>query len=96
MDSSEKISYTIGFLDCWMLFKKAQNDPQTHLKAAYVFERLMPKLAPSWTDEQFKEMILEARDEDIMKKIHDIIQEKANRETMMKELEKNKIDWSKL
>lgn len=96
MDSSEKLSYTIGFLDCWMLFKKSQNDPQVHLKAAYMFEKLIPTLAPSWTDSQIVELILEARSEDIMKKIHLVIQEKAARETMLKQLEKRKIDWSKI
>lgn len=96
MDSSEKISYSVGFLDCWMLFKKSQNDPQTHLKAAYIFEKLMPVMAPSFSDEQFKEMILEIREADIMKLIHNVIQEKASRDQMLKELEKKKIDWSKL
>jgi len=96
MDSAEKLAYSIGFLDSWMLFKKAQNDPQTHLKAAYVFERLFPQLAPSWTDTQIIELIQEAREENIMKKIEDIFQQKASHDQMLKEIEKHKIDWSQL
>lgn len=96
MDSAEKLTYAVGFLDAWQLFKKAQKDPQTQLKAAYVFERLFPQLAPSWDDKQIIELIQEAREENIMKKIEDIFQQKASHDEMLKQIEKHKIDWSKL
>jgi len=96
MDSSEKLSYALGFLDCWQLFKKGQQDPQTHLKAAYVFEKLMPLLTPSWTDSQVIELIAESKQVNIIKLVENIFQEKASREQMLKMLESKKIDWSKL
>lgn len=96
MDSSEKLSYAIGFLDCWQMFKAQQKDPNVSVKKAFIFENLIPQLAPSWSDAQVTELINESRDENIIKKIHEVIQLKANREKMLKELEKNKIDWSKL
>lgn len=96
MDSSEKLSYSLGFLDCWQMFKAAQKDPNTALKKAYVLENLLPQIAPSWTDAQVIELINEVRDENIVKLIENIIQQKANRDAMMKLLEKNKKDLSQL
>lgn len=91
MDSAEKLSYSLGFVDCWMLFKKAQNDPQANLKAAYIFEKLIPILGPSWKDPQVMELIDEAREENIMKKIEIIIRTKKSQDEMIKELNKSKI-----
>lgn len=96
MDSTEKLSYALGFLDCWQLFKKGQQDPQTHLKAAYVFEKLMPIIAPSYSDSQVIELVTESKEVNIIKLIENIFQEKASREQMLKTLESKKIDWSKL
>ena len=96
MDSSEKLSYTIGFLDCWQMFKSQQKDPNTETKKAYILENLIPQIAGSWTDVQIIELISEIRDENIIKSIHNIIQLKANRDQMLKELEKKKLDFSKL
>ncbi len=96
MDSSEKLTYTIGFLDCWQMFKAAQKDPNAALKKAYILENLIPKIAPSWTDSQIIELINEVRDASIIKLIENIIQQKANREAMMKAIEATKMDFSKL
>jgi len=96
MDSSEKLSYAMGFLDCWQMFKKQQNDPDTVLKKTYIFENLLPLLAPSWTDSQVNELIIESREENIIKKIHQVIQSKFDRDHMLKEIDKHKIDWSNL
>ena len=78
------------------MFKSQQKDPNATVKKAFIFENLIPLLAPSWTDSQITELINESRDENIIKKIHGVIQLKANREKMLKEVEKHKIDWSKL
>lgn len=96
MDSTEKLSYLIGFLDCWQMFKTEQKDPNAAVKKAYIFENLLPVLAPSWTDSQVTELINESRDANIIKLIHQIIQVKANRDQMLKQLDKKKIDWSNL
>jgi len=96
MDSSEKLTYTIGFLDCWQMFKAAQKDPNAALKKAYILENLIPQIAPSWTDSQIIELINEVRDASIIKLIENIIQQKANREAMLKAIEATKMDFSKL
>ena len=96
LDSSEKLTYTIGFLDCWQMFKAAQKDPNAALKKAYILENLIPQIAPSWTDSQIIELIEEVREASIIKLIENIIQQKANREAMIKQIEKNNLDLSKL
>jgi hypothetical protein len=96
MDSSEKLSYAVGFLDCWQMFKAEQKDPNTVVKKAYILENIIPQIAASWTDAQIIELINEIRDENIIKKIHGVIAMKATRDQMLKEVEKHKIDWSNL
>jgi len=96
MDSDEKLCYAVGFMDCWQMFKMAQKDPNTVLKKAYVIENLLPLIAPTKSDAEVMELIQETQEANIGKLIGNVILAKTQRDAMLKELEKSKIDWNQL
>ncbi len=96
MDSDEKLCYALGFMDCWQMFKMSQKDPNTVLKKAYVIENLLPAIAPTKSDTEVMEIIQETQEANIGKLIGNVIQAKTQREAMMKEIEKSKINWNEL
>ena len=97
MESNEKLIYVIGFLDCWQMFKTVQRDPNVKLKKAYIFERLIELLTPSWTESQVVELIDKCREMNLIHEISEIMMAKKQRDHMLKVLQKKpKLDLSKL
>jgi len=97
MEPQEKLLYVIGFLDCWQMFKMVQRDPNTKLKKAYIFERLMELLTPTWSESQVIELIDKCREMNLIHEISEIMMAKKQRDHMLKVLQKKpKLDLSKL
>ena len=97
MEPQDKLLYVIGFLDCWQMFKTVQRDPNTKLKKAYIFERLMALLTPTWSDSQAMELIDKCREMNLIHEISEIMQAKKQRDHMLKVLQKKpSLDLTKL
>lgn len=96
LSNVDKVTYVIGFLDCWQMFKTVQRDPNTKLKKAYIFERLVEKFAPTWTESEVVELIDKCREMNLIHEISEIMQAKKQRDHMLKILGKKNLDLSKL
>jgi len=97
MEPKDKITYVIGFLDCWQMFKTVQRDPNVKLKKGYIFERLSEKLTPTMTETELVELIDQCREMNLIHEISEIMMAKKQRDHMIKILgKKPRLDLSKL
>jgi len=96
MDTESKLFFIVGFLDCWQMFKQVQKDPNTALKKAYIFQKLIEEFAPSWTESQIVELIDKCREVNIIHKISDLMTAKKQVDEMYKEIKDKKWKTNKL
>lgn len=94
MNTAEKIAYILGFMDCWEEFSihyiKADFQ-KVQAKKAYALEKLFPRIAPKWTEEQILQFYEDIKGTNLKGEISSELKAKYDLDKIMASFKKS--DW---
>ena len=97
MNTGEQLIYLLAFMDCWEEFSVKYIKADFHkvqAKKAFAIERLIPQIAPKWTEEQVLQLYDDIKQRNLKQEITDALKAKYDLDKMLESIKRS--PWKSL